>query len=353
MSSAACSRCGVEVPAENVTLHGLRCSGQPSQQVACGSSSQGNEDSTAASAAPSTSEVRTEADEPSEQGAPNFAEVRNEVLLDDVELEEQRPSAENASPTEGTWQCSRCTFENSPSNNNCEMCMAASPFPQETDDEEDVIDPSTIARDVVVRQGKDLACMLLTAFFGCIIGSLWGLCTTDSSHIMDSAFFGMAMGTLFGCVCNCRCRHQQQQRDLPVLPLVDPLASRTRPLLSGSASPRLRHLRQPMDGSLTSTDASATEAPRFSRRARQRQSSEERMVNTLVRQHQLLEEMLERMGNMVPHMEPANAHVVAHLPTHIVSAEEVQLTPPEHKACTICIEACSSALNLGHGRGFL
>jgi len=98
-----------------------------------------------------------------------------------------------------------------------------------------------------------------------------------------------------------------------------------------------------MDGSLTSTDASATEAPRFSRRARQRQSSEERMVNTLVRQHQLLEEMLERMGNMVPHMEPANAHVVAHLPTHIVSAEEVQLTPPEHKACTICIEVRKAA----------
>lgn len=317
----ACVSCGVEVPVENVTLHALRCCGQPLQQVAVASSSQGSADaeSTSSPVAPSTSEVRTEADEPPQQGVHSVAEVASGAVLEDVELEEQPSSADNASPAQGTWQCSRCTFENSQSNTSCEMCSWA--FRQDTDDEDTMVDRSdSFTRSAAFRQGKDLLCFVLTAFTGCIIGSIWGLCTGDPSQLMDSAFFGMAMGALFGCVCGqllCKCRHSQQQRDVTVLPLVDPRAARAQPLLSPAG----------------------LEAPRFMRRTRQRNArSEEAMASALLRQHELLEEMLGRMGQMVPHVEAADSHVVASLPTHMVSAEEVQLAPPEHKACTICIE---------------
>lgn len=404
MATTACSRCAAEVPVENLTLHELRCCGQPQQQTQCGPNSQSNDVSmmasatpslccpnsqsndvsTMASATPSFSEVHTQAVEPysghdtqiANEGPQVFDlttgddEVTNSAFLEDVDLEEQPPQA--SAPADGVadnaramdmWRCQRCTFENSSASIACEMCMSlrgGSSFPDDSESHpgeaffNGSFGPRSSRQPAFnsSTQGKDCFLIFVAAFVGCLVGSVWGWCTGDSNNVVESSFFGLTMGILLGCACGqlFRRRLTQHHRD-SVLPLVDPMVSgsrsRSMPLLSTEEIVAFQRLHRTNDGLPPSMDA--LRVPRHSRSramfaarmsARQRVDREQ-MAAQFVRQHQMLAEMddmLESLGATVAPVNAADSRVVAALPTHKVTSDEVQFAPPEHKACTICIE---------------
>jgi len=249
----------------------------------------------------------------------------------------RNPSVEIPASVDGTWNCSRCTFENGPGERACSVCLAPrGGIPRRTGRTALLSCCRTLARGGTTS--GFLAGMLIGSLVGANLGLLAAATSGDPSLVFLWALGCGLLGGPLGFVSPCAPRRQPNLRE-------DLIDTQT----------------QPRPANLSMTNFSNNEQ----QQTQQTQQSRERPALPVVAmppitgarpgfppppllmrhwssQRQQRDRSMQQLQRQINQQEaqtqPARPRVMAALPTHAVTAQEVASAPEDCKTCTICIE---------------
>eukprot|EP00930_Biecheleria_cincta_P003151 TRINITY_DN104087_c0_g1_i1.p1 TRINITY_DN104087_c0_g1~~TRINITY_DN104087_c0_g1_i1.p1 ORF type:complete len:398 (-),score=48.06 TRINITY_DN104087_c0_g1_i1:210-1403(-) len=355
MDERTCEKCGVPVPVQNFELHEVRCRGRPPLPAARGTEAGPRISRNEHHPIPQSSAPPLEAFDGNLLPASHAWSCESCTLENDASAAVcaacDRPRSRAGSAAHATapasasrpariWACEHCTFENDAIHDKCAMCGVETRRGQRRRQDSSRGQAPEEAEELSDDLASSASGHLASMAMGTLAGGALGWVLGNNNRNARSAASSSAMGAATGAV----------------------LGSMMAPLFQEAAQPRQRRSastgaqRMPRSGRPTISqgypDRSHDDFFGLLQRdafapahvpvelSRNRNSGRRRVVlmqsGDIDRfMQQMVEQMSEQQG---PSLQPAQANCISSLPTHVLSAAEVQNLPPESTSCPICME---------------
>lgn len=356
MGERICEKCGVLVPVQNFELHEVRCRVRPPLPAARGiESSQrisGNEHHRVPQpSAPPLAALDGYSSAASHSWSCESCTLENHASAT-VCAACDRPrggvglsadataTAASAIAASRVWACEHCTFENDAFHDQCAMCGAESRRGQQRRQSsrrlqtpEEAHEPSD---DLASSSSAHLASLAMGTLAGGALGWMVGNNRRDPRSAASSSAIGAVTGAALGSM---------------VAPIFQE-AAQPRQRRSASTGvqrvPRSARPAYPQENSNRSHDdffgflqrdmfapGSLPDELNLNHSSRRRRVVVVQPGGMEILMQQMAEQMSEEQG---PSLQPAHAGCISSLPTHVLTAAEVQVLPPESRSCPICME---------------
>lgn len=354
MAVRTCEKCGAPVPVQNFELHEMRCRARPplpaARGIGAGPRILGNEHHPI----PQPSAPPLEAFDGSSPPVSHSWSCESCTLENDASAavcaacDRPRRRADNAADATATapasraasvWQCEQCTFENAAIHDRCVMCGAETRRShwrqQDSSRPQTPQGPEELSDDLASSAGGHLASMAMGTLAGGALGWVMGNNSRNARSAASSSAMGAATGAVLGSMMAPLLQEAAQPRQRRSASTGVPRMPRSaRPTVSQGYPNRSHDDFFGLHRDVFETDHFPVELNRNRSSGRRRvvlvQSGD---IDTVMQQ--MVEQMSEQQG---PTLQPAQASCISSLPTHLLSAAEVQNLPPESMSCPICME---------------